>query len=45
MQQSLSSTAQEEISGIENDPIIQSLFEDAIGVLCVAGADENARGN
>lgn len=42
MQQSLSSTAQEEISGIENDPIIQSLFEDAIGVLCVAGADENA---
>ena len=37
------SVTQEEISDIQHDPVIQKLFEDAIEVLRLAGADDREK--
>ena len=39
-----SSGTDQEISGLQYDPAIQKLFKDAIEVLRLSGADENATG-
>lgn len=39
------SETKEEISDLQNDPLLQKLFEDAVEVLRLAGADEKATGN
>ena len=41
---SSNSGTDQEISGLQYDPAIQKLFKDAIEVLRLAGADENATG-
>ena len=35
---------EEEISDVESDPVVQKLFEDAIEVLRLVGADEKTTG-
>ena len=39
------SEAKEEISDLQNDPLLQKLFDDAVEVLRLAGAEEKATGN
>jgi len=39
-----SSAPDQQVSDIQNDPVIKKLFEDAIEVLRLAGADENTTG-
>ena len=38
------SVTKEEISDIQNEPIVQKLFEDAMKVLRLAGADDEPTG-